>query len=111
MKSLTKTYHINAPVEKVWQTLIDPKIISEWSGAKTKMDAQEGSDFSLWDGDIFGKNIKVIQNEELKQEWYGGKWDKPSIVLFRLKDVGGKTELKLSQQDIPDNEAEDIDKG
>lgn len=71
----------------------------------------KGFEFSLWGGDIFGKNIRVIKNKKLVQEWYGGKWDKPSIVTFDLNEKDSVTTVKLTHKDIPDNEFKDIESG
>ncbi|MEK7551186.1 MAG: SRPBCC domain-containing protein [Patescibacteria group bacterium] len=111
MKVLHQTYEINASIDKVWDALVNPKQIDKWGGGKAKMSEEIGFEFELWDGEIHGKNIKVVKNEKLVQEWYSGIWDKPSIVTFLLKQVGDKTIVDLKQIDIPDTEARDIEDG
>ncbi|OGM21540.1 hypothetical protein A2714_00280 [Candidatus Woesebacteria bacterium RIFCSPHIGHO2_01_FULL_38_9] len=111
MKKLEKSYVISAKKEKVWQALVDPEIIKEWGAGPAKMTEEEGFDFSLWGGDIWGKNTKVIKNKLLEQDWYAGKWDQPSRVRVSLKEKGGKTILTLVHTDIPDDEFEDISSG
>jgi activator of HSP90 ATPase len=70
---IKQTYKIKAPVKKVWEALVQPKDIAAWSGSPAKMNAKVGTKFSLWDGEIFGKNILVEPQKKLVQEWYGGK--------------------------------------
>lgn len=111
MQSITKTYLINAPLSKVWDALVNPETIEEWGGGVAVMKDEEGFEFTLWDGDIFGKNLTVKPNDELTQEWYGGAWKEPSLVSFKLKDVNGQTELTLFQERVPDDEAKSIDEG
>ena len=111
MKSLTKTYLINAPVDRVWDALVNPSTIEEWGGGPAVMNSEPGFEFSLWDGEIFGKNLEVKPNEELTQEWFGGEWKEPSLVSFKLKAINSQTELTLFQERIPDEEAKDIDEG
>lgn len=111
MKSLHQTYEINSSIEKVWEALVNPKQIDKWGGGKAAMSEEVGFEFQLWDGEIYGKNIEVIKNEKLVQEWYSGIWDKPSIVTFLLKQKGNKTIVDLKQIDIPDNELRDIEEG
>jgi len=111
MKVVKQTYEINAPVDKVWDALINPNQIEKWGGGPAEMNDQEGSEFKLWGGDIYGKNIKVIKNKMLVQEWIEGDWDKPSIVTFNLNDSDGKTTVELIHTDIPDNQAKDIEEG
>ena len=112
MKKIEQVYKIKAPIEKVWQALVDPKLINEWGGGPAKMSTKEGSEFSLWGGDIYGTNTKVVENKLLEQDWFSGhKWQRPSKVSFGLSQKDGVTEIKLVQTDIPDDEADDIDQG
>lgn len=111
MKTIKQSYTINAPIQDVWQALVDPKIIDLWGGGPASMDDKVGTKFTLWGGDIYGKNLKVSESSELIQEWFGGKWEKPSKVTFTLKVKGSKTEVNLLHEDVPDEEAKDISEG
>jgi activator of HSP90 ATPase len=111
VKAIKQSYLIHASVDAVWQALIDPKIINDWGGGPVEMDDNEGTEFFLWGGDIFGKNIEVLPGKKLVQEWFGGKWDKPSIITFTLKKVKDATRVDLAQIDVPDNAAKDIANG
>ncbi|MBI2611982.1 SRPBCC domain-containing protein [Candidatus Gottesmanbacteria bacterium] len=111
MKTIKQIYTINASPEKVWNALVDPKTINEWGGGPANMDEKLGTKFTLWRGDIHGKNIEVVQNKKIVQEWFGGDWEKPSKVTFTLTKKGETTELSLLHEDIPDNSAKDIDDG
>ncbi len=111
MKSIRKTYEINVPAQRVWQALVDPKIISGWGAGPAKMSPKEGTAFSLWGGDIHGVNTEIIPDKKLVQKWYGGKWDAPSILTLALHAQGNGTRIELTQTNIPDNEAADIDDG
>ncbi|MEK7113059.1 MAG: SRPBCC domain-containing protein [Patescibacteria group bacterium] len=102
MKSFKQEYVINAPAGKVWEALVDPKVIEKWGGGPAKMSDKEGDAFSLWGGDIWGKNKKVVPEKMLVQEWYGGDWKEPSIVTFTLSDQGGRTLLSLVHGNLPD---------
>jgi activator of HSP90 ATPase len=75
------------------------------------MNAEIGTEFSLWGGDIYGKNVEVVSEKKLVQEWFAGDWAKPSIVTFTLKTEGNKTVVELEHADVPDDEFEDIDQG
>lgn len=108
---IRKKYIISAPIGEVWKALVDPDVIDEWGGRPVKMDANIGTEFKLWDGDIYGKNIEVIDEEKLVQEWFSGDWPKPSIVIFTLRSQDQKTILKLEQMDVPDEEVDDVDQG
>jgi len=36
------------------------------------MSEEPGSEFSLWEGDITGRNIEFIKDRKVIQEWYFG---------------------------------------
>jgi activator of HSP90 ATPase len=110
-KTIRKVYKISSAIDQVWQALVDPAVINEWSGGPSKMDSNVGSDFELWNGEIFGKNIEVISGRKLVQEWVGGDWPKASIVTFSLKEDKKGTVLELEQINVPDDEFDDIDPG
>lgn len=111
MKALKQRYLINASLEKVWQALVTPEIIEKWGAGPAKMSENENSEFSLWGGDIHGKNIKVLSMKKLVQGWYGGDWKEPSTVTFQLSYKNGKTEVVLTHTNIPDEEFKDIKQG
>jgi len=111
VKTIKQTYHIHAPIKRVWEALVDSKKIEEWSGGSAEMDEMVGAEFSLWNGEIWGKNIKVIPSKKLVQEWYGGKWNKPSIATFSLHKEKDGTKIDFLHENVPDKEAKDIEQG
>jgi activator of HSP90 ATPase len=110
-KTIRKVYKISSTVDQVWNALVDSSVIDEWGGGPSTMDSKVGTEFELWNGDIYGKNIEVITKSKLVQEWFGGDWAKPSIVTFTLKKDNSNTILELEQIDVPDKEFEDIESG
>lgn len=102
-------YKIRAPIERVWAALVTPGLIKQWSGAPAKMSAAEKADFELWSGDIWGTNTLVKAPRHLEQDWYGGKWKKPSKVCFALVEENGVTEVTLCHSLIPENEKDFAD--
>jgi activator of HSP90 ATPase len=110
-KIIRKVYKISTPIEQVWKALVDPEIIDKWGGGPSKMDEKVGTEFRLWDGDIHGKNVEVVKEKKLVQEWFSGDWPEPSTVKFTLKSENSKTILELQHTDVPDDEVDDIDQG
>ncbi len=108
---IKQRYLINAPVEDVWEALTNPAIIDKWGGGPSKFEKRVGGKFSFWGGDIWGKNIEIIDKRKLVQEWFGGDWSKPSIVTFKIRGAGGKTEVQLQHMDVPESEEFDFADG
>jgi uncharacterized protein YndB with AHSA1/START domain len=111
MKTIHQTYEIKAPIEKVWEALVDPKVIEKWSGATAKMDDKEGFKFELWDNEIFGTNTEVIKEKKLVQEWYDEKDGKPTTVTFTLNQKDDTTTLELLHQNVPEEKFESLSDG
>lgn len=111
MTTIEQTYIVNSSLEEVWKALTDPKYINGWGGGPAKIDEKVGTKFEFWGGDIHGKNIEVVKNKKLVQEWFGGNWDHPSIVTFTLSEEKNAVKIDLLNTNVPDNEAKDIDEG
>jgi len=110
MKDFSYEITINADREEVFAAFTTPFQIELWSGFPAVMNAEEGTEFSLWEGDICGKNIKVQANKHLVQEWYFGE-EQQSIVDIKLKIDNNKTIVVLNHTNIPDEAYEEICEG
>lgn len=111
MKNLKKYYKVNAAPEYVFKALTNPLTIELWTGSPAIMDDQPGTEFSLWDGDICGKNLEVEPGKLLKQEWYFGEQEEPSIVTMKLHPDGKGTSVELLHINIPEEDFESILEG
>lgn len=110
MKDFSYEITINADREEVFAAFTTPFQIELWSGFPAIMDAEEGTEFSLWEGDICGRNLKVQKNKHLIQEWYFGE-EQQSIVDIKLKVDNNKTIVVLKHTNIPDEAYEEICEG
>ncbi len=111
MKTIRQSYQIDAPISKVWQALVDPKLIKKWTGQAAVMDDQVGTKFKLWGGDIYGTNTKVIPEQVLEQDWYAGDWPEPSKLVITLTLEENSTKVDLIHESIPEDEFDAINKG
>jgi len=111
MKTIEQTYEMNASPDEVFDALTNPTVIEKWSGVSALMNDEVGTEFSLWDGSIHGKNIEIISNQKIVQEWYGGKWDQPSKVTFTLIANAEGTTVDLLHENVPESASRDIDEG
>jgi len=111
MKTIRQHYFINATPEEVFSAITNPFTIELWSGYSAQMEAKEGMEFSIFDGDISGKNIKITQNEQLVQEWYFGERPEQSIVTIDLKSHQMGTKINLEHTNVPDEEFDNFLEG
>lgn len=108
MKDFKKYFTITAPPEDVYLALTNPLTIQLWSGEPAEMSTTPGSEFSLWDGSIVGKNLEFESNKKIVQEWYFGEQQESSIVTIKLHSSTEGTSVELRHTNIPDDDYEDI---
>ncbi|RLD39466.1 MAG: ATPase [Bacteroidetes bacterium] len=113
MKNLKKYYSIPADPQDVYTALTNPFTIELWTSEKAVMSEEEGAEFSLWNGDIIGKNLTIEAGKNIIQQWYFGDEDEenPSIVNIKLWEVKGGTSVELLHTNIPDEAFENILEG
>ncbi len=111
MKTFKKHYIINAAPEEVFSAITNPFTIELWSGFPAQMEAKEETEFSIFEGDISGRNIRVIENQLLEQEWYFGDSPEQSIVTISIKEHQLGTKIDLVHTNIPDDEYDDFVEG
>lgn len=111
MKDFKKYFIIQAPPEDVYLALTNPATIHLWSGETAEMSTEPGSEFSLWDGSIVGKNIEFVEGKKIVQQWYFGEQEKDSIVTIILHPDKQGTSAELKHVNIPDEAYDDIADG
>ena len=111
MKEFKKYYIIPASPEEVYLALTNEATIELWTGDKADMKAEVGTEFSLWDGSIVGKNLEFESGKKIVQEWYFGDQAEPSIVTIKLHPHKQGTSVELRHTNIPNVDYEDITEG
>ena len=111
MKDFKKYYTISALPEEVYLALTVPATIQLWTGDEVEMSVEPGSEFSLWDGSIVGKNLEFESGKKIVQQWYFGDQEEPSIVTIKLHPLKDATSVELKHTNIPDQDYEDIVEG
>ncbi|MDP4223037.1 MAG: SRPBCC domain-containing protein [Bacteroidota bacterium] len=111
MKTFKKTFKINAEPSDVYAALTNPVTIELWSGYPARMSTEPGSEFSLWDDDITGKNLEFITDRKVVQEWYFGDQTERSIVTIKIEPDGVNSSVTIEHTNIPDEDFTDIVEG
>ncbi len=111
MKTLKKTFRINAEPSDIYSAITNSRTIELWSGYPAQMEAEPGSEFSLWEGDITGKNLEFVQDKKVVQEWYFGDQSEKSIVTITILPDRENSVVTVEHTNIPDEEFEAIAEG
>lgn len=111
MKDYKKYYILNAAPEEVYIALTNPFTIKLWTNEDAVMSAVPGTEFSIMDGSIEGKNLEFVENKKIVQEWYFGEQPSPSIVTIKLHPHKEGTSVELQHTNIPDEAFAEIKSG
>jgi activator of HSP90 ATPase len=102
---------VPASPEDVYAALTNPITIQLWTGESANMSTIPGSEFSMWEGSITGKNLEFEENKKVVQQWYFGDEPEPSIVTIKLHPHKQGTSVEVKQTNIPDQDYDDIVEG
>jgi activator of HSP90 ATPase len=82
-------YKVGSP--RIYEALLDSKQFAAFSGLPAEIDRKEGGAFSMFGGQIVGRNVELIANQRIVQAWRPTHWDAGiySIVRFEMKPKGG----------------------
>ena len=111
MKEYKKYYQISADPEEVYMALTNPATLQLWTGERAEMSTIPGSEFSLWEDSIVGKNLEFVHGKKIVQQWYFGDQEKESIVTIILHPHKQGTSVELRHTNIPDEDYHDIRRG
>jgi uncharacterized protein YndB with AHSA1/START domain len=108
MKDYKNYYIIGASPEEVFIALTNPATLQLWTGEPAIMSTEPGSEFSLWEGSIEGKNIFFEPGKKIVQQWYFGEQEEESIVTLLLHPHKQGTSAELRHTNIPDEAYDEI---
>jgi len=108
VKDYKKYYILPATPEGLYMALTNPITIQLWTGEEAEMSTLPGSEFSMWEGSIVGKNLEFEENKKIVQQWYFDGQPEESIVTIKLHDDKHGTSVELKHTNIPDEDYNDI---
>lgn len=113
MKTIKQTVHINAKPTKVYDAYVDAEKHAEFIDDNVKFENKVGGKFDVWDGYATGENVQLIPGKKIVQKWRASDWPQGhySDLTIDLEADGEGTKLTLVQENVPDDKADEVDKG
>ena len=108
MKDFKKYYSIPATPDEIYMALTNPVTIELWTGEAAEMSTEAGSEFSMWEGSITGKNLEFEQGKKIVQQWYFEGESDNSIVTIKLHPDKKGSSVELRHTNIPDADYDDM---
>jgi activator of HSP90 ATPase len=109
MKTFKKYYKLGAAPADVYKALTNRVMIEIWTGEKAEFKLEPGTDFSMWDGAIVGKNIAFEMNKMVRQVWLFD--NEESTVTIKLHADKKGTRVEVVHENIPDEAYNNIAEG
>ncbi|MDN5288860.1 MAG: ATPase [Mucilaginibacter sp.] len=111
MKDYKKYYSIPATPDEIYMALTNPITMELWTGEVAEMSTEPGSEFSMWEGSITGKNLEFEPGKKIVQQWYFDGQSDNSIVTIKLHADKGGSSVELRHTNIPDADFDDMVEG
>ena len=111
MKDYKQYFLISAEPAEVYAALTNAATLQLWTGEPAIMNDEPGSEFSLWQGSIVGKNLEFEPGRKIVQEWFFGEQEPASIVTILLHPHKQGTSAELRHTNIPGEAYDEIVEG
>ena len=111
MKDYKNYFILTAEPKDIYNAITNETMLEIWTGEPATMKEVPGSEFSLWDGSIVGKNIEFIKDKKIVQQWYFEGEEIESVVMLNLHFHKKGTSVELVHTNIPEDAYENIKLG
>ena len=111
MKDYKNYFYLAAESKDVYNALTNKLMLEIWTGEDVVMEEKAGTEFSLWNGSICGKNLEFVKDHKIVQEWYFGDQEQASIVTIKLFKEKEGTSMEVRHTNIPDEAYDNIVEG
>lgn len=108
MKDFKKYYSIPATPDEIYMALTNPVTIELWTGEVAEMSTEPGSEFSMWEGSITGKNLEFEPGKKIVQQWHFEGESDNSVVTIKLHPDKKGSSVELRHTNIPDADYDDM---
>ncbi|MDO8428467.1 MAG: SRPBCC domain-containing protein [Candidatus Diapherotrites archaeon] len=110
---MKQTVNFTASPHKVFEALMDSKQHSEFTESKCTISRKINGKISAYDGYIEGKNLELVKDKKIVQEWRASDWPEKhySQASFELAKAKTGTQLKFTQTNVPKEQFEAISDG
>ncbi len=113
MKIIKQSVYFESTPHEIFELLMDSKKHSLFSGSKASISREKNGKFTAYDGYIEGKNLEIVNDKKILQEWWGSDWEEGiySRAEFKLDKKGKGCQLTFIQTQVPDSQSEAIKQG
>jgi activator of HSP90 ATPase len=114
---IQQTVVLPAPAEQLYEAYLDPAAHAAITGRPVTIRAEEGAEFSAFDGQLSGMILALARPHLIVQSWRSCMFhdnDPDSVLILSFTSEGlGANEgrVDLVHLDVPEHDYEDVTKG
>jgi activator of HSP90 ATPase len=111
--SLHEEIELKSGPQRIYEVLLDAKQFAAFTGMPAEIDAKPGGAFSMFGGQVVGRNVELVANQRIVQAWRPTHWDPGiySIAAFVFKPTGGGTLVVLDHKGFPEGDFDHLEWG
>jgi len=112
-KLIRQSVTFKATPHAVYEALMDSRRHAAFTGEAAKISRKVGGPIMAYDGFITGRNLELVPDKKIVQEWHASEWDDGHLskVTFKLAPVAGGTRLSFTHSHVPDKFVDSIRQG
>lgn len=112
-KSLKQTIVFDIVVPPLYECLTDERKVSAFTGGHCQIGLSDGAPFNMFGGSVVGTTVSIEKDKKWVQKWRFQSWPEGhfSTVTWDFQADGDKTQLILTQTDIPASDFERTKQG
>ncbi len=98
MEEIKLSITIPVKASEIYKAWLNSKGHTLFTGGEANISNKKNALFTAWDGYISGKNLELIKDKFIKQNWRTVEFNKnwpDSILEITLTETAGKTKLDL----------------
>jgi activator of HSP90 ATPase len=112
-KTIRQSVTFKASPHAVYETLMDSRKHTRFTGAKAKISRKVNGGFTTYEGYIEGVHLDLVPDKKIVQSWRGNDWPGGhfSKATFSLKKIKNGVRLTFTQSGVPVQHYHDISQG
>lgn len=103
-ESFELSIELNASPEAVYSAWLNSEKHTAMTGGEATCSVTEGSEFTAWDGYIWGTTVTLVPNQKIVQKWRTTEFaedEEDSLLEIVLSPSGSGCKLTLKHSHIP----------
>jgi activator of HSP90 ATPase len=111
--SLHQEIGLKAAPQRIYEILLDSRQFTAFTGLPAEIDPKAGGPFSMFGGQIVGRNVELVPATRIVQAWRPSHWDPGiySIVRFELKPEDPGVKVILDHTGFPEGDYDHLFEG